>query len=172
MKQWLLLLVLLGALVWIYFYFFRSEAAVEPAAVTPSAHLAPPGTFFVLTYVSVPTSHGIIGFEPGREVHFVQVDRAKGRLLVTDGQYQVELQPSQLTNDLDMAAMARKGDQESQQQIHSYIDREEQVYSRFTKARDVEYAKAMERAASGLPTATPGASLSGNNPYSYLYAPH
>ncbi len=171
MKQLLLLLVLLGLLIWMYErYYAGSEGAVnEPVAHEP--HLAKEGTFFVLSYVSVPAPHGVIGFEPGREVHFVRADRAKGCLVVSDGQYEVEIKPSQLTNDLDVAALARKGDENSQHQIAAFIAHEKAVYDRVKIEENVRYARELDRI-NGRPssgTAAPAGSPSvQNNPYSYL----
>jgi hypothetical protein len=173
MKKILLLLILLGIGVWLYLQFHGGDA---PAAQEP--HLARAGTFFVLQYVSVPSAHGIIGFEPGREVHFVRSDRQKGMLLVSDGEYEVEMKPSQLTNDLDIAALARKGDNDSQEQIRAYIEHEKVVYAAITRAADLRYSQEMERvnhAGSGAGAASPSGPPPGvgaNNPYSYLAPQH
>lgn len=87
------------------------EALRMPAEIH---RLAPRGTFFVVEYVSVRTPTGVAGFEPGREVHFVKADEEKQLLTVSDGKYQVEVGPMQLTNDLDIAALARRQDEASQ----------------------------------------------------------
>jgi hypothetical protein len=171
MKKLLLLLILLAIGVWVYLHFGGTDA--PPA---PEQHLARAGTFFVLQYVSVPSAHGIIGFEPGREVHFVRSDREKGMLLVSDGEYEVEMKPSQLTNDLDIAALARKGDNDSQQQIRAFIEHEKVVYEAMTRAANLRYSQEMERVnhpGSGpAPVAGQPPGVGANNPYSYLAPQH
>jgi hypothetical protein len=176
MKQVFLLLILLGLGVWAYLH-FRSDT---PPPTEP--HLARQGTFFVLEYVSVPAAHGVIGFEPGREVHFVRADHDKGLLVVTDGEHEVEMKPSQLTNDLDMAALARKDDESSQQQIKAFIEHEKAIYLASTRAADIRYAQELERA-KNRSNASPGAGSPSppepayagppnHDPYSYLSSPH
>jgi hypothetical protein len=173
MKQLLLLLVLLAIGVWVYTHFHG-----EDTPAPPERHLARVGTFYVLQYVSVPSAHGIIGFEPGREVHFVAADKPKGMLLVSDGEYQVEMKPSQLTNDLDMAALARKGDDESQHQIRDFIEHEKAVYAVITRAADLRYSQDLDRVnhpgshPGPAPSGGPAPGLEANNPYSYLGSPH
>jgi hypothetical protein len=171
MKQFFLLLILLGIGVWAYFHYYGGEEAPPPPR---EAHLAKPGTFFVLQYVSVPTANGIIGFEPGREVRYVRVDNEKGMLVVTDGQHEVEMRPSQLTNDLDIAAIARKGDEDSQHQITAFIEHEKAVYKAVTTAANVRYAQEIERATHGgkLVSPSPTATPEGSDPYSYFTSPH
>jgi hypothetical protein len=172
MKQLFLILILVALGVWAYLRYFRPGDA-QPAPAEAEHHLARQGTFFVLQYVSIPAPHGVIGFEPGREVHFVRADRAKGELVVTDGEYEVEMKPSQLTNDLDIAALARKGDEDSQHRISAFLDHERALYEAMMRAKNIQYAQAMERAAKHLPpeSASPSPTEPPNNPYSYLSAP-
>ena len=112
-------------------------ASVAPAAVDQPAdggivhtdskgrHLAPHGTLYLLQYVSATTDKGVEGFEPGAEVHFVQADRAKRTLIVSDGRAQVEVSPDKLTNDMDVAALARQKDQTNQARIAAYVQAEQ-----------------------------------------------
>ena len=175
MKQLFLVLILIALGVWAYLRFFHKDDAL-PEAPVAEHHLARQGTFFVLQYVSIPAPHGVIGFEPGREVHFVRADREKGELVVTDGEYEVEMKPSQLTNDLDIAALARKGDEDSQHRISAFLDHERTIYEAMTRATNLRYAQDMDRAAKHLPPASASPSPSEpeppNNPYSYLSAPN
>jgi hypothetical protein len=154
MKQYFLLLILIGLGAWAYFHFYRADAEQAPPPHEP--HLAREGTFFVLQYVSVPSNHGIIGFEPGREVHFVRVDHEKGLMVVSDGTYDVEMKPSQLTNDIDIAGLARKGDEDSQRQIKAYIEHQRALHEAKEKAAAIKTAQDLDRA-NGLlkPGATP-----------------
>ena len=173
MKQFFLVLILIALGVWVYLRYFRKDDA-PPADPVAEHHLARQGTFFVLQYVSIPAPHGVIGFEPGREVRFVRADREKGELVVTDGEYEVEMKPSQLTNDLDIAALARRGDEDSQRRISAFLDHERAVYEAVTRETNIQYAQAMDRAAKHLPPASPspGEVEPPNNPYSYLSAPN
>ena len=154
MKRLFALLVLIGLAAGLYWY-------LQPPAPETAAHvprLAKHGTFFLTEYVSVPTPNGVIGFEPGREVRFVRADRAKGLLIVTDGKYEAELPPGKLTNDLDAADLARKGDEDSQRQLAAFLAAQKAAYDRTTKATDIKYAQEIDRVTHG-PKA---------DPYSYL----
>lgn len=95
---------------------------------TGERHLAPHDTFYLLQYVSVKTPTGIIGFEPGQEVHLVEVKRAERKLVVGDGQAQVEVGPEQLTNDMDIAALVRQKDQANQAKVAQYVASEQKAY--------------------------------------------
>ena len=76
----------------------------------PMRHLAPEGIFYMVEYSSVRTNRGIVGFQPGLEVRLMGVNKENGTLTVSDGQYAVEVGPMQITNDLDIAALARRRD--------------------------------------------------------------
>jgi hypothetical protein len=93
-------------------------------------HLAPRGTFYLLSYVSARTPNGVEGFDPGQEVHLVEVHRQTHTLVVSDGRAQVEVPPSKLTNDIDIAALVRQKDKAKQARITAYIQSEEAAYSR------------------------------------------
>ncbi|MBV9127280.1 MAG: hypothetical protein JO117_04260, partial [Verrucomicrobia bacterium] len=86
--------------------------ATPPPAPEPTPRLAPEGVFFLTQYVSLTTRSGVIGFEPGQRVKFVRGKETT--LIVTDGKYEIEVTPDQLTNDLDLADLARRNDQTSQ----------------------------------------------------------
>ena len=117
----------------------------KPAPATPSRRLAPDGTFFVTQYVSVRTPNGVAGFEPGRQVKFVGLDEAKQLLIVTDGEYQAELGPMQLTNDLDLAVLAQRRDQASQQQLAALLEKDRQEDARLREQQGIEYSREMAR---------------------------
>ena len=107
-------------------------------------HLAPRGTFYLLSYVSAKTDKGVEGFDPGQEVHFVEVHHDTHTLVVTDGHAQVEVPPSKLTNDMDIAAMVRRNDQANQAQIAAYIQAEETAYNKMERDAAVATAKDLE----------------------------
>ncbi len=159
------------------------DTAVPVASVAPAApgqpiaasdmlhtdahgrHLAPHGTLFLLEYVSVKTDKGVEGFEPGQEVRVVEAHRATHTLVVSDGRAQIEVSPSKLTNDMDMAAMVRQKDQANQASIAAYVQKEQDAYNKFENtaaeatAKDVERAD-KQQAASSTIIDDSGASLS------------
>jgi hypothetical protein len=81
--------------------------------------LSPPGVYFTLTYLSVRNPSGITGVEPGTQV--VCVKDEGSRLLVKAGNLEFEAKRQNLTNDLDVAALATRNDAEAQQAVASYI---------------------------------------------------
>ena len=97
----------------------------RPAA--PQRRLAPEGTFFLLERASLPIDSGVIGFAPGTKVTLV--GQGASASTVTDGQYQFEVQSSQLTNDLDIAASIAKADYTAQAQITELTAKWAQEYS-------------------------------------------
>ena len=113
----------------------------------PGRHLAPHGTLYLLDYVSVTTDTGVDGFVPGQEVHVVSADRARHILTVTDGKTQVEVPPSKLTNDIDIAAMVRQQDQAKQARVAAYVQAEQAAFAKHereeaeTEARNDENQK-------------------------------
>ena len=119
--------------------------APKPVPTPPSRRLAPDGTFFVTQYVSVRTPRGVVGFEPGRQVKYVGVDEAKQLLIVTDGEYQAELGPMQLTNDIDLAALAQRQDQASQQKLLAMLEKDRQEDERLRRQEGVSYSNEMSR---------------------------
>ena len=119
-------------------------------------------------------------------------------LLVSDGNYEVEISPRFLTNDLDMADLARRQDESVQSQIAAYQERETKAYlatrqnderlqaDRINSA-DSERAKATAvgnwsnglnasnggtRRADGTGTSAPIGTVNGHgSPYSYFRQP-
>jgi hypothetical protein len=90
--------------------------------------LAPPGVYFTLTYVSVRTRSGITSFGAGTQV--VCVKDEGPMLLVKAGSVEFEAKRQYLTNDLDIADLAVRGDAEAQQTIASYIAQQQQAIDR------------------------------------------
>ena len=123
-------------------------------------HLAPHDSFYLLEYVSAKTDKGVEGFEPGQEVHLVEVHRPTHTLIVSNGRAQVELSPSKLTNDMDVAALARAKDQAGQAKIASYVQAEEVAYQKYEKdaadatAKDLEHVNKEQAVQTTVGTAT------------------
>lgn len=90
--------------------------------------LALPGVYFTLTYLSVRTRSGIIGVGAGTQV--VCVKDEGPMLLVKAGSVEFEAKRQYLTNDLDIADLAVRGDAEAQQTIASYIAQQQQAIDR------------------------------------------
>jgi hypothetical protein len=91
-----------------------TPVAVVVASPTPQLNLAPDGTYFLLQRVSVMTDSGISGDAPGTKVTLVN---AGPPMRVTDGQNEFEVQPSQVTNDLDVAQRVFYADKAAQSEI-------------------------------------------------------
>ncbi len=124
-------------------------------------HLAPHGTFYLLSYVSAKTDHGVDGFDPGQEVHVVSVNRPAQTLVVSDGHAQVEVPPSKLTNDLDIAALVREKDAAKQSRITAYIQSEQVAYDKAERqaadatAKDLQQHKRAQAAAAAAAEQAP-----------------
>ena len=114
-------------------------------------HLAPRGTFYLLSYVAVKTDTGVEGFDPGQEVRLVEVHRPTQTLVVTDGHAQVEVPPSKLTNDLDIAAAVRQKDEANQARVTAYIQSEQVAYNNAQRvaadatAKDLEHVRQVQQ---------------------------
>ena len=123
-------------------------------------HLAPHDSFYLLEYVSAKTDKGVEGFEPGQEVHLVEVHRPTHTLVVSNGRAEVEVSPSKLTNDMDIAALARAKDQANQAKITAYLQAEEAAYQKHEKeaadatAKDLQNASKEQVAQSVVGTGT------------------
>ena len=155
MKDWLtlaLLAVIVAALYAERDKFLPEKPApvvVAPTPTPPVRHLAPEGIFYLVEYVSVRTPHGITGFVPGEQVSFVSANQAKGLLTVTDGTTSVEVGPMQITNDLDVAALAKRQDQDSQHQLASIQEAERKADVQMRQKIDIEHANNVARLSSG-----------------------
>ena len=104
---------------------------IAVASATPARNLAPPGTWYVIQRVTVTTDSGITGVAPGTRVTMVSPGPP---MRVTDGQNQFDVQPDQVTNDLDIAAQAY------------YADRNTQAAVNASGARAVQASAAQEEA--------------------------
>ncbi len=95
----------------------------------------------MIEYVSAPTPQGVMGFEPGSLVHFVKADEANEKLTVTDGKYEVVVDPSQLTNDIDVADLVRRRDQDSQRQVMIAQEAAFKEYQKEQKQIEIDHAR-------------------------------
>ena len=121
------------------------QGVAKPAParpVTSQPRLAPEGTFFLLERASLPIESGVIGFAPGTKVTLV--GQGASASTVTDGQYQFEVQSSQLTNDLDIAANIVKADYTAQAQLAELTAKGAHEYA--LQQRDALVASEKEKA--------------------------
>ena len=132
----------------------QQKASLMVENATPNErHLAPHDTFYMLSYVAVKTGTGVEGFTPGQEVHLVEVRRPTHTLVVTDGHAQVEVSPSNLTNDIDMGALARQNDQANQTKLAAYAQHEKAAYDKYERSvadatqKDLEGREKQQQAA-------------------------
>ena len=120
------------------------DASIAPRD-SKGRHMAPRDTFYLLEYVSAKTDKGVEGFEPGQEVHLVEVHRPTHTLVVSNGRAQVEVEPSKLTNNMDIAALVRQKDLNNQARIAAYVQAEEAASHKAEKeaaeaaAKDIEH---------------------------------
>jgi hypothetical protein len=105
-------LLLCDGLVWM-----AQQAATATAA--QRLRLAAPGVLYPIEYVSSKTNSGVIAFLPGRPLHVVE-DKGD-TILVSDGKTKGEVSADELTNDLDIAALAAQQDAQEQQQLADYL---------------------------------------------------
>ncbi len=123
--------------------------AQQPAAkptparpVAPQPRLAPEGTYFLLERASLRIDSGVIGFAAGTKVTLL--DQGDSASTVTDGQYRFTVPPSQLTNDLDIAASVAQSDYAEQARITELTGKWAQEYAQ--QQRDALAASEKERA--------------------------
>src|SRR5689334_12284481 len=117
--KWILLLLVCAAVAW--FFFVRQPAkiaVVEPvpapvASPTPrQRNLAPDGVYFLLARVGITEDSGITGIVPGTKITLIR--QTGTRMTVSDGKHQFEVEASQVTNDLDIAAQVTRADRATQ----------------------------------------------------------
>lgn len=90
----------------------KAEIAI---ATPPPKRLAPDGMFFLLTKKSVETPDGIVGLKPGTQV----LRQPDGKFLA-DG-HVLELLPTEMTNDLDLAGRIVGADARAQAAIRQTL---------------------------------------------------
>jgi hypothetical protein len=87
-----------------------------PAPATPTPRpLAPPGTFYVITYFTVESDGGVAGIKPGTKVKLIKDGAEVVR--VSDGAMEFDARKEHLTNDLEIASLSARQDVNSQAQL-------------------------------------------------------
>jgi len=111
-----------------------------PASVGHRGHLAPEGVYFTLRYFSVHSPHGVRGILPGTKVVRVR-DVGPSMLRVSAGDIQFDAKAQDLTNDLDVADLASRNDEQAQEDVASSIAHDQAM----DKARREEENTAFEQ---------------------------
>lgn len=128
-------ILLLGAC-WIYGTISCSKAPQTNTAASPTPEpsviakstpppsletrrLAPPGVLYVVQYASVTTDSGVVGFVPGTRVQVVQ-DKGD-TITIRNGTLKADMSIDNLTNDLDLAALAARHDAQSQDAVARFL---------------------------------------------------
>lgn len=94
----------------------KEELAGAIASSTPEVHPVSGETYFLLQRVSIMTDSGVVGLSPATKVTLID---AGPPIRVTDGNYQFNVEPAQLTNDLSVATRSFQADQAAQSAINS-----------------------------------------------------
>lgn len=122
----------------------------------PERRLAPPGTFFLMHYVSAMTPTGVVGLLPGQELKIVSGKKAApGNRLVTDGHREFEVEARNLTDDIDVADNLRKNDRERQKSAAATLVAEKLAADRAKRKLQVEAARKAEEDLARLRLAQP-----------------
>jgi hypothetical protein len=114
---------------------------VAVAAATPIRHLAPPGIYFLLQRVSFMTDSGVVGDSPGTKVSMV---KSGSPMKVSDGQNQFDVDPTEVTNDLDIATRVFYADRAVQAQISKVTSQEAATFAKQQEA-DLKAWQAKQR---------------------------
>ncbi len=101
--------------------------------------LAPEGVFYLLERIAITNDSGVIGELPGTKVTLVTGGETK--MQVTDGERTFEVTPAQVTNDLGLAASARKSDETSQAAAASAASKE---IDEAARKRQMEFIRSAE----------------------------
>ena len=105
------------------------EPTVPPRKTpTPIPHrYAPAGVYFLLQRVKLTTDSGIEAFPAGTQVQEVSKQATTCHIRIRDG-LEMDIPIQQLTNDLDVAALLKKQDQLSRQQVAKIMAREQALW--------------------------------------------
>ena len=128
-------------------------AALPPVATPPPPppkQLAPDGIYFLVERVSVATDSGITAAPPGTKVSLV---RAGPPMRVTDGRNEFDVAPTQITNDLDIAAQVSYADRAAQAGIASIRAKQVEESERQRQQAETEAREAQQQIQSRTSTA-------------------
>ena len=103
-------------------------------ASAPVKQLAPEGVYYVLQRISIETESGLVAIPTGAKVNLLRVGPP---MRVTDGKREFEIDPSLLTNDLEIAGQTYHFD--SQQQAESNAANRAQV--QIGRAQELEFGR-------------------------------
>lgn len=97
----------------------------QPAPSQPAAlrRPAPERVFYLTERVSVMTEAGVIGVKPGTQVLLLE-QLPNGNLKLTDGPEDFEVTPDQITNDPQIANLAKRQDRAAQQALAAWKQRQ------------------------------------------------
>jgi len=134
-----------------------TAAPVAVESPTLRRNLAPEGTYFLLQRISITTDSGVIGDPPGTKVTLV---KAGPPARVTDGHNEFDVDPSQITNDLDIATQVFYADRSVQSAIKAMSDQQAREYSKqqasqqkavtdYLKSQPASYAQPISTFSSG-----------------------
>jgi hypothetical protein len=156
MKSFFALVIVAAIAVAAYFFYFHQSALQSvvplhftssasapgaaalqtppPVPAVPEKHIAPKGPYYLLQAVSITTDSGITGISIGTKVTVVN-DKAK-TWRVTDGQNKFDVEPSHLTNDLDVAAAVIQKDADAQAALQAGVHSQQEQQAAAGKARE------------------------------------
>jgi hypothetical protein len=128
----------------------------------PAVHKAPPGCLYVLKRVSKTTSSGVVGVAPGTRLTII----SKGAVVsvMSDGIQQFDVDNDIMTDDQDIAALARQSDSNSQAALAGWMQQRQALIEQSNRdaAKKLEPTQS-ERPAS-LAQASSGAARSAAAP--------
>jgi hypothetical protein len=106
---------------------------VQPALLEVAApenhHLAPEGILYLLKYFTVKNGSGVVGILPGTRLKLLK-DLGETMQVKTVDEYKTEFEvdTNKLTNDIDLAAWAKKNDEKSREALDDYMNQKRKKY--------------------------------------------
>src|ERR1043166_9746712 len=110
--------------------------------VAPEKHPAPEGVLFLTERVSITTNLGVTGVSPGSKGRLISRDGDKVR--VSDGVTEIVVNPSQLTNDVDIARSLATADSQTQMGLADVIAQQKREYERNRTKQFEELVRAQQ----------------------------
>ncbi len=146
MKQILIVIAVVAAGIGVWYWDPRPQPVVAP-----TRRLAPPGIYFLVQRISLTSDSGVQSFAPGTRVQAVS-DSGK-TMRVREGSIEFDVDRKKLTNDLDIAATAAKGDAASRQRFEAWVRHQKALRERQRQleAQAVEKAERARKARQAIP---------------------